>query len=152
VRTLVIPGPLIRELKAHRRKQKKLREMAGELWEDNDLCFPNSLGKPLEVRDDWGDWKWLLKAAGVRDARLHDARHTAATLLLEQGVDIWVVQEVLGHSTLTVTKKYAHVTSRLAKEAAARMSLAVWDAPDDDGSEFDDEDAEKSGLSERKRD
>jgi integrase len=148
VRTLVIPGPLIRELKAHWRKQKKLREVAGEQWEDNDLCFPNSLGKPLEVHDDWSDWKWLCKAAGVRDARLHDARHTAATLLLEQGVDIRVVQEVLGHSTLTVTKKYAHVTSRLAKEAAARISLALWDAPDDDGSEFD-EDTENGGLSKR---
>ncbi|HWG27198.1 tyrosine-type recombinase/integrase, partial [Actinospica sp.] len=142
-----------RELKAHWRKQKKLREVAGELWEDNDLCFPNSLGKPLEVHDDWGDWKWLCKAAGVRDARLHDARHTAATLLLEQGVDIRVVQEVLGHSTLTMTKKYTHVTSRLAKEAAARMSLALWDT-DDDGSDLDeddrhDEDTKNRGLSKR---
>ena len=64
---------------------------------------------------------------------MRDARHTAATLLLEQGVDIRVVQEVLGHSTLTVTRKYAHVTSRLAKEAAERMSHALWDVPDDDG-------------------
>jgi site-specific recombinase XerD len=65
--------------------------------------------------------------AGVRDARLHDARHTAATLLLEQGVDIRVVQEILGHSTLAVTKKYTHVTSRLARDAAARMANALWD-------------------------
>jgi site-specific recombinase XerD len=78
-------------------------------------------------------WEWLCKAASVRDARLHDARHTAATLLLEQGVDISVVQEILGHSTLAVTKGYAHVTSRLAREAAERMSRALWDTPDDDG-------------------
>jgi integrase len=136
-RTLALPAPLVRELKAHWRKQKKLREAAGEAWTDLDLCFPNSVGKPLEVRDDWADWKWLCKAAGVRDARLHDARHTAATLLLEQGVDISVVQEILGHSTLAVTKRYTHVTSRLAKEAAERMSRALWDAPDtvDDGLE-----------------
>ncbi|MBR7830240.1 site-specific integrase [Actinospica sp. MGRD01-02] len=132
VRTVVLPEPLIRELKAHWRKQKKLREAAGEEWEDWDLCFPNSLGKPYESRDDWADWKWLCKAAGVRDARLHDARHTAATLLLEQGVDIRVVQEILGHSTLAVTKRYTHVTSRLAKEAAERMSRALWELPDDD--------------------
>ncbi|MBR7836978.1 site-specific integrase [Actinospica durhamensis] len=105
-RTLSIPAPLIRELKAHWRKQRKLREVAGEAWTDMDLCFPNSLGMPLEPHDDWADWKWLCKAAGVRDARLHDARHTAATLLLEQGVDIRVVQEILGHSTLAVTKRY----------------------------------------------
>lgn len=131
-RTLVVPAPLIRELKAHWRKQKKLKEAAGEAWTEMGLCFPNSLGKPLEPRDDWEDWKWLCKAAGVRDARLHDARHTAATLLLEQGVDIRVVQEILGHSTLAVTKKYTHVTSRLAKEAAERMSHALWDALDAD--------------------
>ena len=146
VRTLAIPAPLIKELKVHWRKQKKVREAAGEEWEENDLCFPNSLGKPLEVRDDWGDWQWLCKAAGVRKARLHDARHTAATLLLEQGVDIRVVQEILGHSTLTVTRKYAHVTSRLAKEAAERMSRALWDAPDANDSAELDEDDENDGL------
>jgi integrase len=132
VRTVVLPAPLIRELKAHWRKQQKLKEAAGEEWEDNDLCFPNSLGKPYEPRDDWKDWKWLCKAMGVRDARVHDARHTAATLLLEQGVDISVVQEILGHSTLVVTKRYTHVTSRLAKEAAERMSRALWDMADED--------------------
>lgn len=150
VRTLVIPAPLIRELKAHWRKHTKLKEAAGERWTEMDLCFPNALGKPLEPRDDWEDWKWLCKAAGIRDARLHDARHTAATLLLEQGVDISVVQEILGHSTLAVTKRYTHVTSRLAREAAERMSLALWDAPDEaDDTELDEpnEDDENDGLS-----
>src|SRR5579884_46083 len=132
-RTVVIPAPLIRLLKEQWRKQKKIKEVAGESWDEWDLCFPNSLGRPMEPRDDWAAWKWLCKAAGVRDARLHDARHTAATLLLEQGVDIRVVQEILGHSTLAVTKRYTHVTSRLAKDAAERMARALWDAPDDDG-------------------
>jgi site-specific recombinase XerD len=59
-------------------------------------------------------------------ARLHDARHTAATLLLEQGVDIRVVQEILGHSSLAVTKRYAHVTSKLAEDAADKMGKALW--------------------------
>ncbi|MET9317703.1 tyrosine-type recombinase/integrase [Kribbella sp. NPDC003505] len=64
--------------------------------------------------------------SGLRDARPHDARHTAATLLLEQGVDIRVVQEVLGHSTLAVTKRYTHVTSKLADDAAAKVGKALW--------------------------
>ena len=96
----------------------------------------------MEPRDDWAAWKWLCKAAGVRDARLHDARHTAATLLLEQGVDIRVVQEILGHSTLAVTKRYTHVTSRLAKEAAERMARALWDSPDDDGLDEDEDEGD----------
>jgi site-specific recombinase XerD len=135
------------------RKQKKDREAAGESWEDWDLCFPNSVGKPTEPRDDWAAWKWLCKAAGVRDARLHEARHTAATLLLEQGVDIRVVQEILGHSTLTVTKRYTHVTSRLAKEAAERMSRALWDEPDKEESDDEESDEDESDdLDEDERD
>ncbi|WP_156870314.1 tyrosine-type recombinase/integrase, partial [Sporichthya polymorpha] len=54
-------------------------------------------------------------------------RHTAATLLLEQGVDIRVVQQILGHSTLAVTKRYTHVTDVLARQAADRMGQALWD-------------------------
>jgi integrase len=105
-RTIVIPPPLIPLLKEAQRKQRKARMAAGKAWEDWDLCFANSLGRPIEPRDDWADWKWLCRAAAVRDARLHDARHTAATLLLEQGVDIRVVQEILGHSTLAVTTRH----------------------------------------------
>ena len=52
--------------------------------------------------------------------------------MLEQEVDIRVVQQILGHFTLAVTKRYTHVTSRLAKDAAERMARALWDAPDDD--------------------
>ena len=123
---MAIPLPLIVLLKEAKEAQAKEMATAGGAWEDLGLCFPNSIGRPQEARDDWESWKLLCKAAGVRDARLHDARHTAATLLLEQGVDISVVQEILGHSTLAVTKKYTHVTSRLARDAAERMSRALW--------------------------
>lgn len=143
-RSLVIPKPLLRLLKEAWRHQKKIKEAAGDKWEDWDLRFPNSVGKPMEPRDDWEAWKWLCKAASVRDARLHDARHTAATLLLEQGVDIRVVQEILGHSTLAVTKRYTHVTSRLAQDAAERMSRALWDSADGDEQDDADDDRDES--------
>lgn len=129
-RSLVIPAPLVPLLEQQRRMQEKEREAAGENWTEWDLCFPNTVGKPIEPRDDWEAWKSLCETAGVRDARLHDARHTAATLLLEQGVDIRVVQEILGHSTLAVTKQYTHVTNRLARDAADRMSRALWSERD----------------------
>jgi site-specific recombinase XerD len=45
---------------------------------------------------------------------------------MEQGVDVRVVQEILGHSTLAVTRRYTHVTNRLARDAAERMGRALW--------------------------
>ncbi len=57
---------------------------------------------------------------------MHDARHTAATLLLEQGIDIRVVQQVLGHSQLRMTERYTHVTAKLTQDAANRMGKVLW--------------------------
>ncbi|WP_448620385.1 tyrosine-type recombinase/integrase [Geodermatophilus sp. URMC 65] len=89
------------------------------------FCQPN--GRPIDARRDWLDWKALLKAAEVRDARVHDARHTAATLLLQQGVPARVVMEVLGHSQISLTLgTYSHVVPELAEEAAQRMGDAPW--------------------------
>lgn len=126
-RTIVLPGPLADQLARHRIAQDAERAAAGSMWHDLDLVFTQPDGRHLGPERDWEAWKGLLKAAGVRDARLHDARHTAATLLLEQGVDIRVVQEILGHSTLAVTKRYTHVTDTLARQAAERMGRALWD-------------------------
>ncbi|WP_268778087.1 tyrosine-type recombinase/integrase [Sphaerimonospora mesophila] len=54
-------------------------------------------------------------------------RGKQATLLLEQGMDVRVVQVILGHSQLTTTKRYTHVTENLAGDAMARMGRALWD-------------------------
>ena len=62
----------------------------------------------------------------MRDARVHDARHTAATLPVEQGVHIRVVQEVLGHTRVTTTERYTHVATLRMKDASERMSEALW--------------------------
>jgi Phage integrase family len=83
-------------------------------------------GTPINSRSDWSDWHDLLRVAGVREARVHDARHTAATLLLEQGVGIRVVQQILGHSQVSQTERYTHVTTQLGRDAAERMSGALW--------------------------
>jgi site-specific recombinase XerD len=99
--------------------------VAGQDWED-DLVFCQPNGRPIDPRDDWEDWKKLLATAGVRDARVHDGRHTAGTLLIEMGVHVCTVQEILGHSDIRVTQRYTHVASPMVRDAARHMGQALW--------------------------
>ncbi|MER5420652.1 tyrosine-type recombinase/integrase [Streptosporangium roseum] len=65
----------------------------------------------------------------MRDVRVHDARHTAATLLVEQGVNIRVVQEVLGRTRVTTTERYTHVSTPLMRDAGERPASALRGKP-----------------------
>lgn len=126
-RTLALPAQLVEALRRHHVVQLEEREAAGSLWEEHDLVFAQVNGRPLDKRSDWEAWKALLKRAAVREVRLHDGRHTAATLLLSEGVHPRVVMELLGHSQMrTTTDTYSHVMPALAKEAAAKMGTALW--------------------------
>ena len=124
--TLQCPSPVLDLLKEHRKRQAAERLRAGNAWKDHDLVFATRHGGPIERTEDWRSWKAILKQAGVRDARVHDARHTAATLLIEQGVHIRVVQEVLGHTRVTTTERYTHVATLQMKDASERISEALW--------------------------
>jgi integrase len=127
-RTLALPGQLVEALRAHRGAQLQERVTAGPLWQEHDLVFAQVNGRPIERKSDWKAWKGLLADAGVRDVRLHDGRHTAATLLLSEGVHPRVVMEVLGHAQMrTTTDTYSHVMPALGKDAAERMGKALWD-------------------------
>ncbi|HEY4604496.1 MAG TPA: site-specific integrase, partial [Blastococcus sp.] len=127
-RTLALPGQLVEALRLHRAAQLQERVTAGSLWQENDLVFAQVNGRPIERKSDWKAWKKLLDEAGVRDVRLHDGRHTAATLLLSEGVHPRVVMEVLGHAQMrTTTDTYSHVMPALGRDAADRMGSALWD-------------------------
>jgi integrase len=102
-RALFLPAPLVEALRAHRTAQLQERMRAGSMWEDHDLIFAQVNGRPIDPRSDWAAWKVLLVRAGVHDARLHDARHTAATLMLSQGVLARVAMQILGHSQIALT-------------------------------------------------
>lgn len=87
------------------------------------VVFARPTGRPIDRHA----WKALLKRSGVGDDRLHDGRHTAATLLLSAGVHPRVVMELLGHSQMRMTTDtYQHVMPALAQEAAERMGDTLW--------------------------
>lgn len=126
-RTIAVLAPLIEALRKHRIAQNEERLLAGTEWDDWDLVFTQPNGRPLDKHSDYEAWIRLLNRAGVRHIRLHDGRHTAATLLLSAGVHPRVVMELLGHSQMrTTTDIYSHVMPALAQEAADRMAKTLW--------------------------
>jgi integrase len=129
-RDVVLPGPLVDELRMHRKAQLEERILAGSTWQEGPrggLVFCQRNGKPIDARRDYADWLELLSSAGVSRHRVHDARHSTATFLLEAGVDIKVVAEILGHSQSWFTRDtYQHVSQRLQAEAAEQMAATLW--------------------------
>jgi integrase len=104
-----------------------LRSCVADTGERVELVFAPPNGPPIDPQRDWTEWKVLLREAGVRDARLHDARHTAATLLLTQGVAVRVAMAILGHSSSQLTRDtYQHVVPELARDAMDLVGSALW--------------------------
>ena len=81
------------------------------------LVFHNPTGTPFSQEQDQRMWRQLLKDAGLPHSPQHSIRHSTATLLLEAGVDSHITQQVIGHSTVTMTRAYQHVDLELARAA-----------------------------------
>lgn len=126
-RTIAMPDPLIDLLRVHRDDQRTEKILAGSEWRTNDLVFTQANGKPIDSSADYQTWRRLLADSGLRHVRLHDARHTAATLLLVAGIHPRVVMDILGHSQMrTTTDTYSHVMPALARDAATKMADIFW--------------------------
>lgn len=89
------------------------------------LVFTEANGQPIDPRDDGARWAALLERAGVEHVRMHDVRHTAATLLLSAGVDPRVIRDILGHSTVAMTQHYQHVDLTMAADALTRLGAQI---------------------------
>ncbi len=121
-RTLPLPQVLISALKTHRTRQLEERLAAAPAWHDQGLVFPSTVGTPIEPRNLTRHFKSVLQAAELPNIRFHDLRHTAASLLVAQGVHPRVVMEILGHSQISLTMNtYAHVLPQAQREATAYM-------------------------------
>jgi integrase len=106
----------------HQTRQKFERDRAKELWTDRGLVFTTETGGPLDPGSVNDALKKALQKGDLPALRVHDLRHTAASYLLVQGVHPKVVQEMLGHSTITLTlDTYSHVLPSMHDEAAQHM-------------------------------
>jgi len=86
---------------------------------DEDLVFCHTDGSPLLPHSVSQAWRRLVRKAGFPGIRMHDARHTHATLMLEQGVNWKIISERLGHGSVAMTLDlYAHVSPGLQQAAA----------------------------------
>jgi len=126
-RTLHMPTAIVRALPAHRVRQLQERLLAGSEWKENGLVFTTTIGTPLEPRSAVSDFKRILAKAGLPGSiKFHDLRHSAASLLLAQGVQLRAIMELLGHSTIALTANtYTHLMPSMMEEMADKMDAII---------------------------
>jgi integrase len=140
-RRIALPTECLHPLTQHRDRQAQEREAAGTGWNASGYVFTPPDGNPIEGATLTRHFNALLRRATLRRIRFHDLGHSAATLLLEQGVELVVIKELLGHAHIGVTATvYAHVRLRLQRDAIDLLGNALRNpaepaARPDDGDE-----------------
>lgn len=121
-RRIDLDGATVAMLRRWRRRQLEERMAAGEAWEDTGYVFTDELGQPLHPETIGWHFERLTKLAGLPKIRLHDVRHTHATLGLAAGVPLKVMSERLGHASTQITADlYQHVIPGMGADAAAKI-------------------------------
>jgi integrase len=126
-RSVKLTSNAIEALKRHLERQLGEIDRIGSLWSENGLIFASEKGEPINRHNlTRRSFKPLLKRAGLPQIRFHDLRHTCATLLLTRNVNVKIVSEMLGHSTIAITlDTYSHVLPNMRDQAAAAMEEAL---------------------------
>jgi integrase len=118
---LFLTPELVELLRRHRSRLAEERMALGPAWREHDLIFP-----PLDPGNVSHWFSRICRRAGLGHWHLHELRHSGASLMLAQGTDLYVVSEVLGHSSVAITKDvYGHLVEGQKRVAAARMSEAL---------------------------
>jgi integrase len=139
-RVIALPQVAISALYAHRGRQAEERRAAGSSWRETGMVFPTRIGTMMDQRNLLRSFYAIMDTRDPTDPepdkkkkrkllpqlRFHDLRHSAATLLLAQGVHPRYIMELLGHSSFTVTMNtYGHILEEMKKETA-RQTDAVF--------------------------
>ncbi|MFC6592372.1 tyrosine-type recombinase/integrase [Deinococcus lacus] len=122
-RRIPLPPDTLAALEAHRQLQERERLAAGEDWHETGLVFTTSLGTVYHPRTLLRDWYALLDRVGLRRIRLHDIRHTYASLAIYQGLDPKALADRLGHSRASLTLDvYGHVFEEQRERSALTLT------------------------------
>ncbi|HKP53208.1 MAG TPA: site-specific integrase [Chloroflexia bacterium] len=121
-RSINLPSVTLGALRAHRIRQLEERLLAGSRWQDTGHVFTTTIGTPIEPRNYKRSFDMALKHAGLDHMRIHDMRHTAASLLLAQDVSPKMISEILGHARVGITLDiYSHLYAPMRQDAAHKM-------------------------------
>jgi integrase len=123
IKSLHLPLAVSEALHRHQAKQVEERLLAGTAWKgDGRYVFTSTVGTPLEQRRLDHEFKNLCDMAGLRRIRFHDLRHSAASILIAQGVHPKAIQELLRHSSIQLTMDtYGHLFEEMKRETADKM-------------------------------
>lgn len=111
-------------------RQESCRALCGNCYQESDYIYVNDLGVPYCPDYVTAHFKRVLKKHGLRVIRFHDLRHTCASLLLKNGVDMKDIQEWMGHSSYSTTANiYAHLDDRSKRRSADKMEQAFRISP-----------------------
>jgi integrase len=125
-RSVALDPGTVAVLRQHRARQLAERLAAGEAYDDGDLVVCQADGTPVHPKALSSMFERAVRLVGLPPIRLHDLRHTHATLALKAGVHPRVVQERLGHANVSITlDTYSHVDLDMQAAAAARVAALV---------------------------
>ncbi|HZR50426.1 MAG TPA: tyrosine-type recombinase/integrase [Streptosporangiaceae bacterium] len=125
-RIIGLPAQLVALLQEHRTQQDAEQAAARQFWQDEGWVFASPTGGALNPNTDYHEWKTLLaEEAGLREGRLHDARHTAATVLLLLEVPLQTVMSIMGWSSVDMVARYQYITD-IRQKVAGQVDQVIW--------------------------
>jgi integrase len=132
-RVLQLDFELVALLREHQRVQAEEAALRGASWKNRlGLIFVTDTGAPIHFSDLVKQFKSALKKAGVPAIRFHDLRHTAATLMLADGIPLVTVSKILGHSSPAITAViYAHALDDQKASAIAGLGRRLRGTKED---------------------
>ena len=125
----MLPVFVLEILQHHKKQQEAQRLVSGVAWQERGLVFATTEGNYIALTTLRRAFNGILARAGLPHMRFHDLRHSAATIMLSSGTNPKVVQEILGHSQVSITLDvYSHVLRPLLQVHADRHPLLIKSA------------------------